>query len=261
MLSRLNGPLSSIQSPALRLPRWSPPPTSVDGGRVRAGLVEDVLDLLALLADLVLADGGQRRDAARAAVVGVRRADHAEHVAAVRDVVRDRSAGRRVQPVAVASAWPCVSWPSTNVTSTSRAVDRPVLRVGDRDRERDVVAEGERPALDRRGDRHRRRGVADRDRRVRRADLAARVDDRQLRRVTPARRVGVRRVRLDRVDRAVAVEVPLEADRVARIGVVRARAREVDGQRRGPSVVSAVRTATGARWPLTYSHRTSRRRG
>ena len=31
MFSRLNGPLSSIQSPALRLPRWSPPPTSVDG--------------------------------------------------------------------------------------------------------------------------------------------------------------------------------------------------------------------------------------
>ena len=57
-----------------------------------------------------------------------------------------------LQPVAVASAWPCVSWPSTNVTCDAGAVDRAVLGVGDRDRERDGVAEREQAALDRHGD-------------------------------------------------------------------------------------------------------------
>ena len=72
----------------------------------------------------------------------------------------------------------------------------------------------------------------------------------------PAVVYGERRVGVDRVDRAVAVEVPLEADRVARVGVVRARAREVDRQRqraRWSGWPSA--TATGARRPLTYSQR------
>ena len=54
MFSRLNGPFSSIQSPALRLPRWSPPPTSVDAAVFVPRLVEDDLDLLPLLPDLVL---------------------------------------------------------------------------------------------------------------------------------------------------------------------------------------------------------------
>ena len=48
-----------------------------------------------------------------------------------------------VHPLASSSAWPCVSCPRTKVTSTSAAVDRPVLRVAHGHRERDGVAEGE----------------------------------------------------------------------------------------------------------------------
>ena len=106
MLSRLNGPLSSIQSPALRPPRWSPPPTSV----VAAVFVPDWLTANSTSCFFCriwcCVDRGQGRDAARPAEVGVRRADHAEHVAAVRDVVgvrrQDaRAAGRRRLGVAV----------------------------------------------------------------------------------------------------------------------------------------------------------------
>ena len=56
-------------------------------GRVRAGLADRELDLLVLLADLVLGGRGQGLDVVVPdAVVGVARADHAEHVPAVRHV-------------------------------------------------------------------------------------------------------------------------------------------------------------------------------
>ena len=68
-----------------------------------------------------------------------------------------------------------------------RAVDRPVFGVGDGHIERDVVAEGERPALGRRRHRDRRGRVAGDDLDSRRGLVARRVRDGQRRRV---RRLG-----------------------------------------------------------------------
>ena len=59
-------------------------------GDVRPGLIEGELDLLTLLADVGLFDRGERRDAASTTEIGVRRADDAEHVPAVRDIVSER---------------------------------------------------------------------------------------------------------------------------------------------------------------------------
>ena len=67
------------------------------GRGARAGLADREPDLLVLLADLVLAGRAQGRHAARAAVVGVGGAHHAEHVAAVRHVV-GVGAGRPSSP-------------------------------------------------------------------------------------------------------------------------------------------------------------------
>ena len=116
----------------------------------------------------------------------------------------------------------------------ARAVDRPVLRVGDGHGERDVLPELEEVAVERRVDRDRRRRVADGDHRGLGVGLPARVGDGQPRRVDAVRRVGERRVRVDRVDGAVVGEVPREADRVGGIRVARALAREGHRQRRPP---------------------------
>ena len=97
------------------------------------------------------------------AVVGVGRADHTEHVAAVRDVVgvgRQHAGAARHRRLGVAVRVVAEHERDLDVG----AVDRPVLRVGDRDGERDVVAEGERAARDRRVHDHRRARVAGRDR-------------------------------------------------------------------------------------------------
>ena len=152
---------------------------------VRAGLVDRVLHLLLLLPDLVLRLSRQSRHATRSTEVLVHDADHTEHVAAVRDVVRVRrqdagAAGARRLGVAVRVV------AEHERGRDAAAVDRTILGVGHRDRVGDVVAEGERSAVDRHVDGHRRSGVADRDRRVRTAALAARVGDRQPRRVLAA---------------------------------------------------------------------------
>ena len=178
MLTRLNGPLSSIQSPALRPPRWSPPPTSA----VAAVLVPDWLTANSTSCLFwriwCCVDRCQGRNASRAAVIGVRRADHAEHVAAVRDVlgVRRQDAGaarHRRLGVAVGVV------PRTKVTSTSAQLIAPSsgsLTVTENGM---LSPKANVPPSTGVVRRHRWRRVADRDRRVRCADLPARVGDGQ----------------------------------------------------------------------------------
>ena len=123
------------------------------GRRVRAGLVDDELDLLVLLADLHLA--GRASASGRCvpdALVGVGRADDAEHVAAVRDVAGVGRAGSPSSRSCSASAWPCVSWPSTNVTWTSVQLIAPSSGSVTVTLYWMLVAEGEHAAVDRRAD-------------------------------------------------------------------------------------------------------------
>ena len=116
------------------------------------------------------------------------------------------------QPLMVSSAWPCVSWPSTKVTSTREQSIGPSSGSVTVTENAIRSPKAKSPAVDRRRDGHGRRGVADRDGRVgrrrscrwSRSPSAGRCTD-------PGGGVGEGRVRLDRVDRAVAVEVPGEA--------------------------------------------------
>ena len=120
------------------------------GRGVGARLVDDVLDLLMLLADLDLARRRQRRGAARAALVGVGRADDAEHVAAVRHVAGDRSAGSPCSRRALLGMAVRVMAEHERHRDVV-AVDRRILGIGDRDLVLQLVPEREQPAVQRRG--------------------------------------------------------------------------------------------------------------
>ena len=200
------------------------------GGRRRALLVLRVLDLLAADLHHVLV-GRRQRGLPVGALVGVGGADAAGDVAAVRRVLgvrlqRARAAGLGLLGVPVRVVH------EHERHGDARAVDRAVLGIGGGDGERDRVAPLEEVTVERRVDRDRRRRVADGDRQRLGVRLAGRVGDGQLGRVDAVGRVDVRRVRIGRVDRAVAVEVPREADRVTRVGVARAVAGELHVERR-----------------------------
>ena len=123
MLSRLKGPFSSIQSPALRLPRWSPPPTSVDA----AVFVPDWLRTFStsfrfwrtlFCATVVRAGTDPSPWSVYEALITPQTFPPWETSAG--------SVGRTpLHPVVVASAWPCESWASTKVTATSAQLIAP----------------------------------------------------------------------------------------------------------------------------------------
>ena len=195
--------------------------------------------------------------AAGAALVGVAGADHREGVG-LRAVARGQpglqralAAGRLREVVRVLVV------AERDLDHDVGAVDaavggRAVLGVGDRDLVRDLVGEATRAG---------RRSACSK------VIVGARlptvigtfstpvrpglVRDRQLGREGAVGRVGVRRVGVGRVDVAVAVEVPGVGDRAA-LGVVRAGAVELHGQRReagrrrrrSPSAIGALSPAT-----------------
>ena len=183
----------------------------------------------------------------RDAVVGVGRADHAEDVAAVRDVARV-GVQTPEHPVVPASAWPCVSCPSTNVTWTSEQLTVPssgsvtVTLYGMSSPKANVPPSTGVLTV------HRRRRVARSDHGARRGGLAAGVRDREDGGVAPTRRVGVLGFG------SMECALPSPKSHSKRIespgsGSSEPALEKLTVSGTGPSVRSVVSTALGARGP------------
>ena len=219
MLARLYRLLSAIQSPGSMFVRFWPPPTSL------APTLPVVVPNWSWTNSTSWRFTWTRfcetvvRRVRALRVVGVGGADAAGQVAAVRRVLRVGVQHARAARLALLGVAVRVVHEDERDRRRAHAVDRAVLGVGDGDRVGDVLAPLEEVTVDRGGDRHRRRGVADRDHRAGGRGLAGRVGDREPRRVDARDGVGVGRVRGRRVDAPVVVEVPGERDRVAGIVV------------------------------------------
>ena len=185
---------------------------------------------MALDLDHGLRRGGQR-GLSVGALVGVGDADAAGELSAVGGVLGPCLQRARAA-VWFCSPWPCVSCSKHEGDVDLGAVAGAVLGVGDGDLVGDLLAPVKEAALDRRGDGDHRRRVADGDDGRFGVGLAAGVGDGQLGREDAVGGVDVRRVGVDRVDGAVAVEVPRVLDRVARVGVARPLAGEAHAERR-----------------------------